>query len=1166
MVERETIQKGVELVMAAGLGTIGLWFGNAPAEVMIAVGAGMGASWLLNLTEASVQEGLQRWLGEEGVLNHDIERVLGEALQEAAKEVRQQLPQHHTYHHWNRTAPQKAQRLLGEFERLEKDGRRLIRVWAQDEARRAEMVGLMSNEDAEIGQSIDHQITALLQTQGDPSTSSGSEYAYVLHFLRQELAKRWQEHFVDRLKHDTPAWRACQRLWQGSLSAALGQVGRDVAQMKVVLDKIVAAQEQGKGSADAPGVAARKRDELFMQALLLQLRQELMRELRHIKEDTSQIKGDTSQIKGDTSQIKGDTSEIKAAIVGLLNKVEQLLVTVPELVEGMPPSPTETRSWGILHPYPALPNFTGRWQERVLLSEWLAEDTCHPLLVLRALGGFGKSALTWHWLHHDVDEQQWERVFWWSFYEQDARMENFLRVLFHYIAPNQLVPPNNYELFQALAFLLPQQPTLIILDGFERELRAYGTMGAAYLGDIMPSGDASRSSQGNERDCISPLAEHFLRLVTMPRSQSKVLMTTRLRPRVLERHRHLVAGCREEELTALTPADAVTLFRRQKIKAARHEIEQVGKRVGYHPLSLRLLAGAIMEDWRQPGDIRVAQQLKVSDDLIQNRHHVLEHAENSLSPRRRRLLSTLACFRSPLEVTTLDKLFADEMAERSEDKQRYQQPADLDADLHNLRRRGLVQRHQTQLDLHPIVRRYAYDRLGNQERQTRHTHLRDYFAAVPDVPEKVKKLAELTPLIEFYHHTVQAGQYDAACDLFYDRISKPIYYQFGAYQLRIELLRALFPDGEDKPPRLQKEAAQGWTLTALANSYSLNGQPRQAVPLLEQDIAICEKQDDKENLAIGLGNLANRHRDLGSLRDAEANLRRRIALCREIGDEFNEAIGQQELGRLLAYRGVWQASEEALAASTRYWQKAKHVQGLAVDEAYRALRALLMVRDVVSIDFKKKRFSCTQGHNNSDEPSALRASFSRSSLPNPPKTTEVVTTNENLINTALTAAQQALAFADETANDPRFVYPVRDYVRAYWLLGAARRVKGDWAAADRYLTEALTRCRGINMVDYEADILLEMARLRVAQGNRAEGRRLAEEALIITERSGYVLQGADVHLLLAELALEAGKRDEARDHARQARALATCDGPPDYTYKVAYEEAGRLLGRLEIRD
>jgi len=79
---------------------------------------------------------------------------------------------------------------------------------------------------------------------------------------------------------------------------------------------------------------------------------------------------------------------------------------------------------------------------------------------------------------------------------------------------------------------------------------------------------------------------------------------------------------------------------------------------------------------------------------------------------------------------------------------------------------------------------------------------------------------------------------------------------------------------------------------------------------------------------------------------------------------------------------------------------------------------------------------------------------------------------------------------------------------------------------------------------------------------REETERLAEEALTITERSGYVLQGADVHLFLAEIEIERGDREKALAHTREARRLATCDGPPDYTYKVAYDEAGALLAQL----
>jgi hypothetical protein len=80
--------------------------------------------------------------------------------------------------------------------------------------------------------------------------------------------------------------------------------------------------------------------------------------------------------------------------------------------------------------------------------------------------------------------------------------------------------------------------------------------------------------------------------------------------------------------------------------------------------------------------------------------------------------------------------------------------------------------------------------------------------------------------------------------------------------------------------------------------------------------------------------------------------------------------------------------------------------------------------------------------------------------------------------------------------------------------------------------------------------------------HREDALRLAEEARLITDRSSYVLQGADVHLFLAEIEIERGDEGAALVHAQKARELATCDGPPDYTYKVAYEEAGALLDRL----
>ena len=84
-----------------------------------------------------------------------------------------------------------------------------------------------------------------------------------------------------------------------------------------------------------------------------------------------------------------------------------------------------------------------------MLSGWLAgggplraNDGEHPLLLLRALGGFGKSALAWHWLHHDVDAARWPRAVWWSFYEGDNQFDSFLRETLTYLGvPIAAMPP-----------------------------------------------------------------------------------------------------------------------------------------------------------------------------------------------------------------------------------------------------------------------------------------------------------------------------------------------------------------------------------------------------------------------------------------------------------------------------------------------------------------------------------------------------------------------------------------------------------------------------------------------------------------------------------------------------------------------------------------------------
>jgi tetratricopeptide (TPR) repeat protein len=773
------------------------------------------------------------------------------------------------------------------------------------------------------------------------------------------------------------------------------------------------------------------------------------------------------------------------------------------------PEPKTPESWFLAHPYGMPPNFTGRREERNMLTGWLNSDKDHPLLIIRALGGFGKSALTWHWLTHDVDAKQFPAVVFWSFYEGDASFENFLKETLQYLRVPNAEQLNPHQQTQLLLSLLQRPGLLLILDGFERVLRAYFNMGAAYQSDELQ--EVTDDSLDRSRDCVKMFADTFLRSVGAYGSmlKSKVLMTTRLTPRAVENHRQFLQGVREEELTEMKKEDAVIFFYAQGIRGTNTEIEAACEPYGYHPLSLRILAGLIANDRSAPGNISAAKNLEITKDIIQNKHHVLETAFNSLSVPQKSLLGQIACFRTAMTYDALKTLHRDGKGNIV-----------LDEMLKILESRGLLHwdRKANKYDLHPIVRRFAYDCLTASDRTAAHTRLVNYFDAVP-TPQTVTTLEDLAPVIELYHHMVRAGNLDEARRIYYERIQKVIHFQFGAYQLQIELLRALFLDGEDKPPRLKREDAQAGTLNMLANSYALSGQPRRAVPVLQNAVLLAEKMDNKKNLARGLSNGAEIQLVIGALNAAERNLRRSIDLSREIADEHWEGVGHRDFGRGFIYRGEWNDSKQELETAEKLFKKVKTVQSLSVTWSYRALRFLLMSR--------------------ADTQSKI----------------------ENL-KSAIECAQRALELADE---DARTDSPVpRDYVRAHWLLGAAYRANNELTLAEENLSKALNLCRQINLVDHEANILLDLARLRYKQGDFKDAQEKASEALVITERSGYVLQGADVNLFLAQYALEQEKdKAKAKVYAESALKFAHCDDGPPYYYKVAYEEAERFLENLK---
>jgi len=786
-----------------------------------------------------------------------------------------------------------------------------------------------------------------------------------------------------------------------------------------------------------------------------------------------------------------------------------------ETGSGLQPFPPQP---DLFHPYPLQKHFTGRLAYRKMLTQWITAADC-PIFSLTAIGGTGKSALAWAWVQRDVlgktladadadspedadacrlpEASRPEGILWWSFYERESAFSAFLDEAITYTSGGEVNPaetPSDYDKTKKLLQLLQDRRFLLILDGFERQLRAYTSLNAPYQGDV------EEDERGDFRSCVHPHLARFLQEAASLNIQSRLLLTTRHFPRELDG----LAGCEGTALEDMDPAEAVAFFHAHGIKGIPSEIQAACAPYGYHPLALRLLAGVIAEDKRNPGDIQVAKRYPILPELKgKEQHHILEVSYNALNAPRRNLLSSIAAFRSPMTYDAIS-IFNP-----------YKTESAFDSALEELIDRGLLlhDRERNRYDLHPLVRRYAYERLS--DKKGTHTHLRDYFATIPS-PDKIESLDDLAPTIELYHHTVNAGRYDDAQSLFRDRLADPLYYRFGAYQIRIDLLRALFPDGEGKPPRLKKETDQGWTLTALAGPYLFSGQPRRAEPLCAKQIALRERANDKKNLAIGLANLAITQDILGRLTDAEQNLRRCIDLCREIKDDKQEAIGHKELGLVLLHRGVFDDADRELEAALAINTKRGDIQPQGLIHAYRAQRALLM----------------------------------------------------GDAGPALQAARRASELAEKDAVED---YPVeRDFIHAEWLIGAAlvalaaeEEAKRDdhLREAESHLTDALTRCRRINLVEFEPDILLAWAKWHHLKGDPAQARKTADEALSIADRCEYRLNQADCHNFLAALDREEGDTDAAIAHARTAYDRAWCDGLP-HCYKPALDQATRLLKSL----
>jgi hypothetical protein len=801
-------------------------------------------------------------------------------------------------------------------------------------------------------------------------------------------------------------------------------------------------------------------------------------------------------------------------------------------------------------------DFVGRRDQLETLNEWVQPADSHPVLLFEAIGGSGKSMLTWEWVrnHAATARQDWAGRFWYSFYERGAIMADFCQRALAYITGQpleELRKKKTAELAPLLLHQLQARPWLLILDGLERVLVAYHRIDAAQLRDE----EAGKTDEIAQRDvgaAIRPEDDELLRALAGA-APSKLLLTSRLIPRVLlNKASQSIPGVQRVPLPGLRPADAEALFRACGVTGDSTAIQAyLKKHCDCHPLTIGVLVGLVNDYLPDRGNFDLwsadpegGGRLNLGDlDLVQKRNHILHAAMAALSSESRQLLSMVALLSEAVNYETLKALnphlppeigdvpvpekpgegwywqhMSDEekakaredypvaLQRRGENEQAVQErlrspeylaaPKRLAQTIKDLENRGLLQYdvQAKRYDLHPVVRGVAVGGLAQTEKETYGRRVVDHFSSRPHNPyEQAETIEDVRDSLHVVRTLVQMGRFQEAYDYYRGELSNALFFNLEANAEVVALLRPFFPDGWGTLPQQLATRAAAYLANCAALALDALGQRRAGQAAYGSALAADLELKDWRNVRLNLMNISVSLANQGRFAKEDFCLRLALDTASLLGD--NETLFRARLDRFaqLTRVGQW-AEAEAL------WQKL----------------------DPMGRDWNRAVY-----RPGGAETLYARARFWQGNL-----------------------RGKQLAQAEHLARDGRDRQAIRSLhgLRGIWQLD-----HGQWELAAESLHEAVGMARGVGQTDATAETQLALAKLRL--GSLADPRHEAEQLARLKDPA---------HLALAELWLAIGDRERAKKHAIAAYRWAWADGEP-FVRRYELNKSRALLEQLGVK-
>jgi Domain of unknown function (DUF4062) len=828
------------------------------------------------------------------------------------------------------------------------------------------------------------------------------------------------------------------------------------------------------------------------------------------------------------------------------------------------PSPTPTT----LHPIPKPPafyaepkfivpnDFVGRASQLKELSDWAKPDHTDNVLLFEAIGGNGKSMLTWEWTtkHATQVRSDWAGRFWYSFYEKGAIMADFCQRALAYMTGQPLEEfrkKKTAELREPLLAQLHAKPWLLILDGLERVLVAYHRIDAAEIPDEEANRPTDKIANRNPCDAIRDEDNDLLRALAAA-APSKILISSRLIPRVLLNAAGIpLPGVCPKVLPGLDDNDAEALLRSCRVSGKSAAIRRyLTTNCDNHPLVIGVLAGLINNYLRDRGnfDSWVADpdggaKLDLARlDLIQRRNHILRAALDALPQKSAQLLSILALLSESVDYPTLcafnpdlppelDEVAKPEPpeehwrwkrlseAEKTERRKKYDDdlaswkeyesavkarlasadyldaPKKLTDTVTDLERRGLLQYdvRTRRYDLHPVVRGVAAGGMKAGDRQRYGQRVVDHFSSLPHSPyENAETLEDLRAGLNVVRTLLKLGRSRQAADAFSWDLSIALAYNVEAHVDKLSLLRAFFPSGWGELPREVGVSEASRLANSAATALTYCGELRQALVAYS---AALRSDLERKKWAIARTRLYNISENLVNQNMLADALRvNAMILDLDTVREYPQGLFKD---RLLLFGHQARIGRWAEAEAT--WQ--------LLDPMGRSWSRALYRPGMAESEFALFQFW-------------------RGAL-----------------------QQDHLAAAERLTVDGKN----REYIRfLHGLRGAWRLEQEEWELAAASFHEAVLMARQSSITDEPTETGLALAKFHLSQ--LAEPSREAERLAQLRKPA---------HRLLALLWLAIGDHEQAKPHALAAYKWAWADGEP-YVNRYELNKTTELLRQMNV--